>query len=55
MQETIVGFFVDKKGYVIALREELRPVIEKEAFKEQMKDIIEYRAMEYYRRRYLEK
>lgn len=49
------GFFIDKEGYVIALREELRPVIEKEAFREQMKDIIEYRAMEYYRRRYLEK
>ena len=49
------GFFIDKEGYVIALREELRPVIKKEAFKEQMKDIIEYRAMEYYRRRYLEK
>ena len=49
------GFFIEKEGYVIALREELRPIIQKEAFKEQMKDIIEYRVMEYYRRRYLEK
>ena len=46
------GFFIDKEGYVIALREELRPIIENAEFKEQMKDIIEYRAMEYYRRRY---
>ena len=49
------GFFIEKEGYVIALREELRPIVHKEAFKEQMKDIIEYRVMEYYRRRYLEK
>ena len=49
------GFFIDKEGYVIALREELRPIIENAEFKEQMKDIIEYRAMEYYRRRYLER
>ena len=48
------GFFVDKEGYVIALREELRPIIESVEFKNQMKDIIEYRTMEYYRRRYLE-
>lgn len=49
------GFFIDKEGYVIALREELRPIIENTEFKEQMKDIIEYRTMEYYRRRYLER
>lgn len=49
------GFFIEKEGYVIALREELRTIVHKEAFKEQMKDIIEYRVMEYYRRRYLEK
>ena len=49
------GFFIEKEGYVIALREELRPIVHKEAFQEQIKDIIEYRVMEYYRRRYLEK
>ena len=49
------GFFIDKEGCVIALREELRPLVQKEAFKEQMRDVIEYRTMEYYRRRYLEK
>lgn len=29
-------------------------VIKVDAFKKQMKDIIEYRTMEYYRRRYVE-
>lgn len=46
------GFFVDKEGYAISLRDELKSVIENIAFKEHMKDILEYRTMEYYRRRY---
>jgi len=33
----------------------LADVIKVDAFKKQMKDIIEYRTMEYYRRRYVEK
>ncbi len=49
------GFFVDKEGYALAIREELADVIKSDAFKAQMKDIIEYRTMEYYRRRYMEK
>ena len=44
------GFFVDREGYVIALRDELGGIIENEAFKSHMKDILEYRTMEYYRR-----
>jgi hypothetical protein len=39
----------------LALREELRDVICQQAFAAQMKDIIEYRTMDYYRRRYREK
>ncbi len=46
------GFFVEKEGYMLAIREDLKEVISKEAFKNHMKDIIEYRTMEYYRRRY---
>ncbi len=46
------GFFTDAEGYVIALKEELKPIIGSIVIKEQMKDIIEYRTMEYYRRRY---
>ena len=46
------GFFVDKEGYALALREELKGVITEKAFQEQMEDIVAYRTMEYYRRRY---
>ena len=46
------GFFVDKEGYALALREELKGVITEKAFQEQMEDILAYRTMEYYRRRY---
>lgn len=49
------GFFIEKEGYMIALREELKYCIENIAFQNHMKDILEYRTMEYYRRRYLEK
>lgn len=49
------GFFVDEEDYALAIREELADVIKLDAFKMQMKDIIEYRTMEYYRRRYVEK
>ena len=37
---------------LIAIRDDLKAVIEKIAFKKHMKDILEYRTMEYYRRRY---
>lgn len=46
------GFFVERQGYALALCEELRGVIENKALKKHMKDILEYRTMEYYRRRY---
>lgn len=48
-------FFVEREGYALALREELKDVIQEDAFRKHMKDIIEYRTMEYYRRRYMEK
>lgn len=46
------GFFVDREGYALAIREELSEIVKTRAFGEQMKDILEYRTMEYYRRRY---
>lgn len=49
------GFFIDRDGYALAIREELAGIAENEAFRQQMKDILEYRAMEYYRRRYTDK
>ncbi len=47
------GFFIEKEGYALAIREELAEIMRSEAFKRQMKDILDYRTMEYYRRRYL--
>lgn len=46
------GFFIEKEGYALAIRADLAEIIGNEAFKNQMKDILEYRTMEYYRRRY---
>ena len=47
------GFFIEKEGFVLAIREELRAWITNPALVAQMKDILEYRTMEYYRRRYV--
>src|SRR5699024_9227421 len=55
LRESGKGFFVKKEGTALALKEDLADVILQPAFGEQMKDVIEYRAMDYYRRRYEEK
>lgn len=55
LQESGKGFFVKKEGTALALKEDLTDVILQPAFGEQMKDVIECRAMDYYRRRYDEK
>lgn len=49
------GFFVEKEGFMLAIREDMQDILGEEAFKKHMKDIIEYRTMEYYRRRYADK
>ena len=49
------GLFVEKEGYALALSDDLRDIVGRPAFAEQMGDIIEYRTMDYYRRRYREK
>ena len=46
------GFFIDKEGFALAIREDLRAVVKSRAFCMHMKDILEYRTMDYYRRRY---
>ena len=48
------GFFVKKEGVVLALRDEMGEMVKNPVLAEQMKDVIEYRAMDYYRRRYKE-
>lgn len=55
MQESGKGFFVTQDGAALALREDLRDVIRMPVFAQQMKDVIEYRMMDYYQRRYREK
>lgn len=47
------GFFIENDDCALKIREELREIIGSETFKSQMKDILEYRTMENYRRRYL--
>lgn len=52
LQESGKGFFVTKDGFALTLRDELKGVIGEESFAKHMGDVIEYRAMDYYRRRY---
>lgn len=48
------GFFVKKDDAVLGLMEELRSVVNHPILAEQMKDVIDYRTMDYYQRRYRE-
>ncbi|MCD8300235.1 MAG: NgoFVII family restriction endonuclease, partial [Clostridiales bacterium] len=52
LKESGKGFFIDKEGYALAIRDEVGECIQNPAFGAHMKDILEYRTMEYYRRRY---
>ena len=49
------GFFVQKPGYALALKDGLEEVIREPAFIRQFKDILDYRTMDYYRRRYVDR
>ena len=55
LMESGKGFFVERDGCVLGLREELRTVVKLKEMAEQIWDVIEYRMMEYYRKRYEEK
>ena len=48
------GFFVKKEHSALTLRDEMKEIIKNSVLAEQMKDVIEYRAMDYYQRRYKE-
>lgn len=52
LQESGKGFFVKRDGFAISLRSELERYIKNPVFVEQVKDIVEYRVMDYYQRRY---
>lgn len=49
------GFFVEKPNAALALREDLHPLINDPIFIQEWKDIIDYRTIDYYRRRYYKK
>ncbi len=49
------GFFIEKEGCAIAICDDLKEIIRLPALIAHMKDILEYRTMEYYRRRYAER
>ena len=49
------GFFVKNDDVTLGLREELRPLIDNPVMIRQMKDVIDYRTMDYYQRRYRER
>ena len=52
LMESGKGFFVKKEGTALALRDELADVVDDPIFAEQMEDVVEYRVMDYYQRRY---
>lgn len=49
------GFFVKNDDVALGLREELRPLIDNPVMIRQMKDVIDYRTIDYYQRRYRER
>ena len=51
------GFFVDKEGYLIALKDEMQTVLQEGGLKfaDEVKDIVQYRVLEYYWKRYRDK
>lgn len=53
LKESGKGFFIEKDGYLLALREELSIDAVHALFQAHMEDIIAYRTVEYYQRRYL--
>ena len=48
------GFFVKKEDSALVLRDQMKEIIKNPVLAQQMKDVIEYRAMDYYQRRYKE-
>ena len=49
------GFFEKNDDVILGLREELCPLINNPVMLQQMKDVIDYRTMDYYKRRYRKK
>ena len=54
LMESGKGFFIQREDAVISLKDEMKDVVRLPGFVEEMKDIIDFRAMNYYQRRYNE-
>lgn len=52
LMESGKGIFVKRDGAVLALNEQFRDVVRQAGGAEQMKDVIEFRRVDYYRKRY---
>ncbi len=52
LQESGKGFFVRRDGTALALCDDLKEIIKDECFAAHMKDVIDFRTMDYYKRRY---
>ena len=52
LQESGKGFFVKKDGFALALRDEMIDIVTNPIFVKEVKDVINYRVMDYYQRRY---
>ena len=46
------GFFIEKEGYALAIKEDLKDVVRNKAFKNHMKDAINLRVETYYKNRF---
>ena len=52
LQESGKGFFVQREGSALALCDDLKEVVGDECFGIHFRDVIEFRTMDYYKRRY---
>ena len=52
LQESGKGFFVSREGAALALCDELKDIVSDDSFVVHFKDVIDYRIMDYYKRRY---
>ena len=52
LQESGKGFLLQRDGAAISLSKELDEIVRKPGFAKHMKDVIDFRTMDYYKRRY---
>ena len=55
IKHLLSSFFVYENGYALTICEEMVTFLDNDSFKQQFRDIINYRTLDYYRRRYTTK